>query len=391
MRSPSRRTLLALLAAALPFATALPAEAAETSNAEFVIIPEGDVFPGDLYAGAVRVRVEGIVEGDLIAFAAEEVVVNGEVTGSVTAITPRLEIDGAVGGSVRSSAVDLAVTGTISGDLVAAVWDGRLAPGSTVSGDVLVWATSLDAAGAIGDDLTGSQRTLDLAGEVGGDVDVSVGRLEIGESLEVGGDLGYRSARDAVGLENARVEGAIVEKTPLAPNIRVRALVLLGRFMVILFLTLAGLAVAYGWPERTRAAVQRVGTAPLRDWASGALVVFSPLLVAAITGLMLALAPATVAFPLLIVLVPLVLALAGLVLAVAVVAGIPVAARLGGRLLKRSDLYGSVLAGSALLGLAWWLPVIGWLVPILVLPWGLGAWMRSRADHSADLDLPVSS
>ena len=166
---------------------------------------------------------------------------------------------------------------------------------------------------------------------------------------------------------------------------------LLGRFMVILFLTLAGLAVAYGWPERTRAAVRRVGTAPLRDWLSGALVVFSPLLVAAIIGVMLALAPATVAFPLLIVLIPLVLALAGLVLAVAVVAGIPVAARLGGRLFPRLDLYGSVLSGSALLGLAWWLPVVGWLVPILILPWGLGAWMRSRGDHSADLDLPVSS
>jgi uncharacterized membrane protein len=40
-------------------------------------------------------------------------------------------------------------------------------------------------------------------------------------------------------------------------------------------------------------------------------------------------------------------------------------------------MYGSILAGSALAALFWMVPLVGWLVPLVVLPTGLGAWMLS--------------
>lgn len=389
MRFLSRSLLLALVAASTLPALSRPAMAAETSNAEFVIVPEEDVFPEDLYAGAITVRVNGILEGDLVAFAAEQVVIDGTVTGSVTAVSPSVVVNGNVGGSLRVTGNSLDVTGSVDGDIVAAVWSAGLSATSDVTGDVLVWAWDVEALGRIGQDLSGTQRNLDLAGKIDGDVEVTVNSLQVVDALTVGGDLGYRSENEARGLENAEVAGVIVNQAPLPPNLRVRALNLLGRFMVILFLTVAALTTAYGWPERTDRARSAVGERPVRNWLFGAGILFAPLLLIVVTGVILGLAPAAAAFPLLAVLVPVILALVGLSLALGLVAGVPTVAWIGRAVFRRFDLYGSILAGSILVGVLWYLPWIGWLVPLVVLPLGLGGWLSTWRVQSAGVDEPA--
>lgn len=388
MRSRSDWLLAASIGVALVFAMATPALAAETSNSEFVIIQEGETFPDDLYAGAIRVVVDGTLDGDLIAFAAEEIVINGVVTGSVTAISPKVTVNGEVAGSLRMTGNRLDVEGDVGGDVVAAAVSASLAPSSRVDGDVLLWAWDATALGSIGMDLTGTQRNLALAGSIDGDVDVSVTSLTIVDSLTVSGDLGYRSEAEAVGLDMAEVGGAVVDKEVLPANLRVRAIGLLGRILITIILSVAALSAAYGWPRRTERAIGEAGRNPIGHWLRGALVLFSPLIAAGVTGLVLGLAPAAVAFPLLALLVPVILALAGVVLALAVVAGAPIAGWVGGVVFKRLDRYGAILAGSLVIGVIWWIPVVGWIVPLIVLPWGLGAWMRSwRAQSSEDSSL----
>lgn len=351
--------------------------AVETSNSEFVIIQADDVLADDLYAGAVKVDIQGTLEGDLVAFAGDEVVVTGEVKGSVIAVAPRVRIDGDVGGSVRMAGNDLVVSGNVAGDVVAASVSTRLGEGSRVAGDVVTWTLSLVSLGQIEGDLSGSQRSAVLGGQVGGDVDVSVGRLEVRAPLSVTGDFGYRSKEDALGIERAEVGGAIVQKRPLAPNLRVRALAAVGRGLMVIFLTIAALAAAYGWPERTSRAISEVGLHPIRSWLAGAAVMTSPLLLVVLAWVMLSVAPPAASFPLLLVLVPLLLALLGIVLALAVVSGAPAVGRLGAVLFKKLGMAGAILAGAVVAGVLWFLPVIGWLVPVLLLPGGLGAWIRS--------------
>jgi len=374
MRYLSRRALFLAGACAVVLAIALPAAAAETSNAEFVIIPEGDVFPEDLYAGAIRVVVDGTLEGDLVAFAAEDVVITGTVTGSVTAIAPTVRVEGRVEGSLRVSGNRLEIDGSVGRDVVAAVVSADLGPESDVGEDVLIWGWDVASLGSVGGDVQGTQRNLEIAGSVSGDVDVAVNRLTVAGALDVVGDFGYRSSNDATGLDQLTAGGTIVAKEPLPPNIRVRALTLLGRFMVILFLSIAALTTAYGWPGRTSQAIAEVGRAPVRRWLMGALIVFSPLIAVAVTTLIVGLAPAAAAFPLLLVLIPLILALSGLSLAFSLVAGAPVVGWLGGVMFRRLELYGAILVGSIAVGVVWYLPWLGWLVPLLVLPLGLGAW-----------------
>jgi hypothetical protein len=367
----------AILACLLLVVTAAPARAAETAASEVVVIPAGDTVPDDLYAVGNRVVVEGTINGDLVAFAAEEIVVRGEVTGSVTAIAPRVLVEGEAAGSVRFSSRTVTVSGSVGEDLVGAAIDVELGPDSTVEGDVLIWAFRLTASGDIGNNLEGSQRTLELEGSVQGDVDVSVGRLSVTGPLEVGGDLGYRSDTEATGLDQAEVGGVVAHKTPLPPNIRIRALGILTRFFVVLGLTTAAVLVAWGWPRRTGLAGEKARTHTWRALGLGALVVLSPLLVAGIAALIAGLSPASASLPLLAVFVPLILALGGIVLVLSLVVGVPAVLALGRAMPGERGLHGSILLGSVVAGAAWLVPWVGWLVPLLVLPIGLGAWILS--------------
>ncbi len=360
-----------------------PVSAAETSNSESVIIPTDDVLEDDLYAGAIRVIVDGTLDGDLIAFAGEEVVINGVVTGSVFAMTPSVVVNGRVDGSLRASGGEVVVSGEVGRDVVVAGFALSLTSESNVTGDVVAWVWSGEALGSIGGDLGGSFNSLDVAGQVDGDIEVSVSQLRVVEQLVVGGDLGYRSASDAEGLELAEVGGATVKETPLPPNIRVRALGFMARFMVVLFLTTTALAVAYGWPSQTNRAVSMVGSRPARSWLTGLALLLTPVFVAAIGALIFNLAPASAAFPLLLIIAPVVLALFGVVFALLLVAGIPAVAWLAGVLFKKADLYGAILIGGLGAGLLWYLPILGVLVPLAVLPLGLGAWVLSRSQETA--------
>jgi len=383
MHCLSRSALCAGIAGIFILVGTSPARAAETAASEIVIVPEGDTVTEDLYAAGSRVVVEGTIEGDLIAFAAEEVVIPGEVTGSVVAVAPTVTIGGEVGGSVRFTANKLAMSGSVGGDLVGAALRAELTPESTIEGDVLVWAFRLVAAGTIGTDLEGTQRTLELAGSVGGDVDVSVNSLTVTAPLEVTGDMGYRSPAEAEGLSQAAVGGVVAHKTPLPPNIRVRALGMLTRFLVVLGLTCAALLVAWGWPGRTESAGERARTNVWRALGRGALVILSPLIVTGIAALIAGLVPASASLPLLAVFVPLILALAGLVLVLSLVAGVPAILALGRALPGERGLYGSVVLGSIVAGILWLVPWIGWLVPLLVLPIGLGAWLLSFREEGS--------
>jgi len=389
MPSPSRATAVALIAVWLLAVAGTPALAAETTSSEIVIIRPGNVIQDDLYAGALRVIIEGEIHGDLVVIAAEELIVEGTVTGSVTAIAPTVRVDGTVDGSLRVVGTDVRVGGEVGGDLVVAGLDVELAASSRIGGEVLAWVADFDAKGDIRGDVGGSQRALRLSGSVGGEVDVSVGTFVVSGPLSVGGDLAYRSDSEAEGLSQAEVGGSLVHRLPLPANIRVRSFGLFSRLMVILFLGVSALTAAYLWPERTRAAISEVGGSPGRSWLLGAAILFSPLLVAGAAAAIVVLTPASAALPLLLVLVPVILAMLGLALAVSVAAGVPAVAKLGAMLWRGSDLYGSVLAGTVVAGLVWLVPLIGWLVPVVVLPLGLGAWLRSQTRSPSVSDAPA--
>jgi cytoskeletal protein CcmA (bactofilin family) len=373
MRSRSRRLLLSGLVALVALGVASPAWA-ERTQSDLVLVRADDVITEDLYAAGNSIRVEGRIEGDLVAAALDEVVVSGEVTGDVIAIAGRVTISGTVGGALRVAAGTIEVSGTVGDDVVAASWSSTLGEGSVAGRDVFLWGFRALAAGEVGRNLEGQVSRLRLDGAVKGAVNFTAARLSAGDGASVEGNLTYRSPREA-DLGNARVDGIVVRQTSLPPNVRVRALIVLTVSLAWLLLTAFGLVLAWGWPRRLEAAVAAARRGWI-TWLAGLAAVLSPLLAVAVLAAVLAVSSPEAGVPLAAVFLPLILLLVALAAGLAVVGLIPAAGLAGRWLLPRRSIAAASLAGMFLIGIALLLPVLRWLVLAVALPLGAGAWLR---------------
>lgn len=373
MRTALLLTAVCLVLLGLP----LPAGAAERNVSDVVLVDSGAVIADDLYAAGNRVIIQGRVDGDLVVSAFEDVTISGTVTGDVIAFSSTADIDGRVGGSVRFVGRSLTVGGEVGGDIVAVGWDTTV--GGDLAGDLIVWSRRARLEGAVGGDVEGQMRSLVLAGSTDGNVDVTVGSLAMTEGATVGGDLGYRSREPSQQLETGGVEGAIIHRTPLPPNIRVRAMLLLAKVVLSLAAGVMGLLVMWAAPRASAAAAARVRRSWGRAWLRGTGFSLVPLVVAAGLAGAVALVPLEAALPLLVALVPVVLALFGMVGALALVAPAAVYPWLGdprgrGRPPVRAFLFGLALVTGALL-----VPWLGGLAAALIVPIGIGGWLGGEA------------
>ncbi len=365
----------------------LPAQAAEVDSAELILITEDTVVEDDLYVVGSRVLVRGVVNGDLIAVAGQDIRIEGQVTGSVMAAGSEIVVTGNVGGSLRVSAATMNVTGVVGRDVFAAVQRAELENTAEVGGDVILWAWSASSLGSVGADLSGNIRSLELGGEISGDVSVSVGTVEVVEPLGVGGDFNYRSDQMLIGGSNATVEGATVQQEPLPANIRVRAVQLVGRILIAIVLSAVALLVASTWPARTERGLDGLRIRPIASLAWGGAVMLSPVVLAGIAVGLFAIAPPAASVPLIAIMTPVIAAAMGLVLVVGVVAGIPTVAWVGTLLRKKTTIAGAVAIGSAIVSILWLLPYLGIVVAFVTLVAGAGGWiagLRLSADEEVD-------
>jgi cytoskeletal protein CcmA (bactofilin family) len=377
MPSRSKASILFLVTAAVSIGLALPAGAAEIVSSDLVIITEDTVVTGDHYVAANRVLVRGTIDGDLFALAGQDVSIEGEVTGSVTALASEVSVSGIIGGSLRVTSPSVQISGEVNGDVVAVAFGIELVPGGQVGADLVMWAWNAGSHGSVSEDVEGSQRRLELSGDVTGNVRVSADRLSIVDDLRVGGDLTYRSNNGAVGIDLVDADGVVVQQTPMKPNIRVRALALAAKILVSIVLAAMALVVSSVWPERSERAMAGLEAAPLRSFLIGAAVVLSPVLVLGVAVSVLAFAPSSTALPLIAALIPLLFAVMGIVLVASLFAGMPAVAWIGARLKKQTTVAGAVAIGSAVVAFLWLIPVVGWIIALLVLAAGMGGWLST--------------
>jgi cytoskeletal protein CcmA (bactofilin family) len=377
MLSRSKASILFLVTAAVSIGLALPAGAAEIVSSDLVIITEDTVVTGDHYVAANRVLVRGTIDGDLFALAGQDVSIEGEVTGSVTALASEVSVSGIIGGSLRVTSPSVQISGEVNGDVVAVAFGIELVPGGQVGADLVMWAWNAASHGSVSEDVEGSQRRLELSGDVTGNVRVSADRLSIVDDLRVGGDLTYRSNNGAVGIDLVDADGVVVQQTPMKPNIRVRALALAAKILVSIVLAAMALVVSSVWPERSERAMAGLEAAPFRSFLIGAAVVLSPVLVLGVAVSVLAFAPSSTALPLIAALIPLLFAVMGIVLVASLFAGMPAVAWIGARLKKQTTVAGAVAIGSAVVAILWLIPVVGWIIALLVLAAGMGGWLST--------------
>ncbi len=377
-----RSISLAVLATAVLLVPALPA-AAETIESDFVLIRPGDTIGEDVYAVANRAEVAGRVEGDLVIAAAGEVRISGTVTGDLTVFAGSVIVSGTVGGSLRGVARSVEIAGgTVAEDVFVAAWD--VAGTGEVGRDLYSWAMRTEVGGTVGRNVDGQQRELVLTGAVAGDVDVAARRVEVGSTAEVAGDLRYVSRADAVIAEGSSIEGQVIHRRPLPPNVRLRALWLLGMTLGWIAASGAGLALLWAVPGTTATAARRLRARPLAGLIAGLAVFALPWGLVAGAGVILAASPPEAAVPLVGAFLPVILAVFGLMLFALLVAPVPVAIALGGRQGSKRSHHARLIVGMLALGVLVFIPVVGIYLLGLALAAGLGGWLLLQPDGEAE-------
>lgn len=385
MSRPATLALLALVLVSVIFG-ALPA-AAERTQSDFVLIREGETVAEDLYAAGDVILIAGLVEGDLVATAFTEIRITGEVRGSVFALASRVVVDGAVGGSVRAAGGNIEVNGDVGEDVFVAGVDVSFGSESEIGRDGLVWANNAALAGRVGRDIEGQFRAGTVAAKVERDVDITVGRLTVAPTAEIGGDLIYTSDDAATIRDGAAIDGSVIAESVLAPNVRIRALYLMVKILVALAIVALGLGLIWSFPRRSREATDAVFERPFFALAWGAGLASIPVAMALIVWLFVSLSPAATGLPLLLVFGPLVIAAFAVLVVALLSAPVPIGAAIGRRIGPARSIYAWFVMGAALLAVVSLIPFVGTVVLVLGSLVGLGGWfVEPRRDGARDLE-----
>jgi cytoskeletal protein CcmA (bactofilin family) len=195
-------------------------------------LPADQTRVGDVYFGGTVLRIDGRLDGSLVA-AGQNIIVAGPVTRNLVAAAQNVEISGAVGGDAFCACAALNHTGQVDGalrvlagtvyvgggigqDIVAGCGTLTLAKDAEVRGDVVATCRTLELDGVVRGDVRATAATIVISGSIDGDVDVTPGeKLVLTENARVFGNLRYRSARP-LDLKNPDLVFGTVEHVPIA-------------------------------------------------------------------------------------------------------------------------------------------------------------------------------
>ena len=391
-----RRWLVLSFAALALFLGAADGPQAARAAADVVLVSAEEVIDEDFYAAGTVVLIEGVVEGDLVVFAFDRLVVSGTIEGDVIGYASSVRITGTVGGSVRLVGVDIVAAGDIGGDLFVGAWD--VTTEGTVGHDVLAWSRTLTVGGEVGRDMQGQtwgQAT--ISGSVGRDIEMTVGELRVVEGAVVGENLTIRTSKVAEISEGASIRGVVSERSPVRPNVSVVAAKIVGLVLAFLGFLSAGILVIWVLPSTVENAVSSVQSSPLRSAAIGAAALVSPIVIL-IAGVASAIvAPSALGVVILTVGTPIWLGLTAALVLVTLLAPVPVLIALGWRLTKhRWSAFATFVLFALTIPIVLFIPYVRALAMLAVALVGVGALVQGAraargsavwAIRRADLEL----
>ena len=382
-RRPKAAGFLALTFVAL-FAVASPVLSSLVTTNIFVVSADEPVNE-DVYVTSTKGVVDGTINGDLVIFTGD-LIINGSVTGSVSVFssaTVTVSEGASVEGSLRGAAVNVKILGDVGDDVFITAASVVVEETGTVGRDLMAFGGVVRVEGAVGRDVRGRTVRTVIDGSVGGDIDIATQKFEVGDSASVGGDVQYRSQIDASIASGAQVSGSI-KRLPTQSNFIYGVILALANVVGFLGFLVAGLIalfVARGSGSRATGAMI---TNPIKSffWGLGAVIalpVVTVLLAATLVGL------------------PIALLMVMVMVAGLIIGPVPAVAALGNRVLfKRGGLLGAFVVGAILWRLAIWLvPLVGGVLFLIALVWGIGAWivgmLAARNDDPAPVPLLPAS
>lgn len=301
---------------------------------------------GDVYCAGQDVTITGIVHGDVIC-AGQKVLVSGTVDGSVRVAGQRVEFTGKAGRGVSIAGQEVTI-------------DRR----ATIGQDAVIAGSTLDINGLIKRDAIISGSDAKLSGVVQRNVRFSGAQLSLESGAAISGGLTYTSNRAVSVANDANVKGATVREAKQVKEQRgahIFGRSILGALAIVVSFVVFSLFLVWFFPQQlhkvSQVAVDSLGKTVLIGFAALFVVpfVFS-VLVATLLGIPLA---------------------ALFLLAALTVAALstPVAAYYFGSMVwsKQHNPVKVMLAGSAIVSIAFLFPIIGALFTFIAYLIGSGA------------------
>ncbi len=214
-RADSSLLVVLLLVLTLPLLPAASVSASQFVKGGNITISKLDHIADDYYVYAQKFSADGIIDGDLTAFA-YQVTVNGEISQSANLFGRSVLQNGKVNGSFRSCAETITLNGYVSRSAVLCGGNVNLAKGSIIERDLTIYGGQIDLAGTVkgNADLTGGR--VEVSGVTTGDVKIRADHIAILAPAVIAGNLTYISPNEAQidSTAGVTISGTITHEQP---------------------------------------------------------------------------------------------------------------------------------------------------------------------------------
>ncbi len=149
----------------------------------------------DLYAFCQNIRVDGVINGDLIV-GAYNIITNGRVEGSQDVAGYKLYHTGTVGNSLRAFVNTAIIEGSVDGSVLMFGYDCQISQGAVIGKDVTARGFSVRIDGTVKRNVDVLAERIVISGNIEGDVTLEGKRIKILPPAVILGDVTYTSEEE---------------------------------------------------------------------------------------------------------------------------------------------------------------------------------------------------
>ena len=321
----------------------------------------------NMFASGGDVRVAGAEVKDLFA-AGGTVTLDAHVRESAHMAGRQIRVNGAIGENLYAAGYDVALQARVGEDMIAAGYHVEVGPNGSVARDLLARGRTIAVRGPVAGDVSLSGDTVEIAAPISGSAEIRAREIRFGEGARIDGTLSYSTGAPVTVPPSVIAPERVTADIESGPSGTFTSSAL----MILSSLVMLGLAALFAYVFRDRLAGTRAVIAS-RPWGD---LLFGIIATSALFGSIVVLTMSLIGIPL----IPLVVALIPFV----IFAGyLTTAHAIGAVVIRRARLlpgnfwsaFGAIVLGAIVLALAMAIPLVGWVIAVLAVVVGVGAWL----------------
>lgn len=348
----------------------LSVKAFTAKSDDVVKVNQDQVIEGNFYASGNSITVNGTIKGDIIC-AGQTININGPVDGDIICVGNTINVNAPVGGNIRLAGNTININSQVARNITAFGNSIVVGEGTEVGWSTLIFGAALDISGKINGSFYGGGDQVYLNANIGKDVEVDGQNIEIGDQAMINGNLTYYSyGKDIMISDQAKISGEIIKSDRKTVDKQDLIFGLTwawfwGKLISIFSALILGLVIISLFRSKAKDNIKDMLDKPWAHLGFGVVV----LLLTPIISVILAITIIGIPLALILMMIWVVLLMVGKVLA-----GITFGYWLFEKFKwSNKKLLWPMVVGVVVACLIFSIPIIGWIIALLALIWGLGS------------------